>query len=181
MIESDVIYRAQQGDGVAMAEVLQYAFPKVRAVTMRVLSPDAEALDDVIQLSLIKIWRKLDQYQDGNFDGWVNRIAQFTAYDYRRGARPGRLTSYEELEFLLSSERDLAQSFIDDAGYAATVAAIEEIPESYRSTVRLLYVEGFSLLEAAEALSLNLNTLKTRSFRGRKALAGLLRAKEESR
>jgi RNA polymerase sigma-70 factor (ECF subfamily) len=82
---------------------------------------------------------------------------------------------------MLSSESDLEQLTIDAAGYAATVAAIEEIPESYQATVRLLYVEGFSMVEAAESLSLNLNTLKTRSFRGRQALAGLLRAKGESR
>lgn len=177
MIEPELIHRAQRGDGAAVGELLQYSLPEVRRVVTRVLGTDAEAVDDVVQLALLKIWRKLDLYQDGNFDGWIKRIAQFTAYDYRRDGRPGRLISYDLLEFMMAGDGDPVQSILTDADYAAILAAIDEIDEMYQPVVRLLYVERMSMLEAAAELNLNLGTLKSRSFRGRQMLKDLLRTK----
>lgn len=177
MIDPEVVRNAQEGDGAAMNEVLQYALPLVRKVVAHVLGADAEAVEDVAQLSLLKIWRKLDLYRAGNFDAWVKRIAQFTAYDYQRDVRPSRLVSYEDLEFRMAGDCDPVRTTLDAAAYAAVVALIDEIPADYQSTVKLLYVEGFSMLEAAAELGLKLNTLKTRSFRGRMALRERLIAK----
>lgn len=175
MIDPELIHRAQQGDRVAMGELLQYAKPKVRGAVVHVVGPGVDA-DDVIQLALIKIWRKLDLYHDGNFDAWIRRIALFTAYDYKRADQSERLINYDDLSLFAGTD-DPAKSALVAVDYATLLATIDELTTMYQSIIRALYVEQLSMMEAAEKLAIPMGTVKSHSFRGRKALASLLRTK----
>lgn len=44
--------------------------------------------------------------------------------------------------------------------------AMEKLPHSYRSIIILKYYEGMTLSEIAEVLGENINTIKTRLYRG---------------
>jgi RNA polymerase sigma-70 factor (ECF subfamily) len=63
---------------------------------------------------------------------------------------------------------------------AASEAAAEirvrlaSLPEGWRAVLSLRYAEGLRVAEIAEALDLPVNTVKTRLFRAREALRGLL-------
>lgn len=175
MIEPELIHRAKQGDRVAMDELLQYAKPKVRGAAVYVVGPGIDA-EDVVQIALIKIWRKLALYHDGNFDAWIKRIALFTAYDYKRADQSARLINYDDLSLFAGTD-DPAKSALAAVDYVALLATIDELTTMYQSIIRALYVEQLSMIEAAEKLAIPMGTVKSQGFRGRKALARLLRTK----
>ena len=50
--------------------------------------------------------------------------------------------------------------------------AVDELPDDEREVVRLQHFEGLTHVEIAERLELPLGTVKSRSFRAHKRLAG---------
>ena len=62
------------------------------------------------------------------------------------------------------------QAFVDQLLAEDLVQAIDALPESYRMVVVLADVEGFSYQEIAEALDIELGTVRSRLSRGRSLL-----------
>ena len=59
--------------------------------------------------------------------------------------------------------------------HARLEKALEELPEKLRLVLLLAAIEGYTLEEVAEMLSVPVGTVKSRLFHGRKALAEKLR------
>ena len=57
---------------------------------------------------------------------------------------------------------------------ARVEAALQRVPEPYRSTLVLRDIEGFTYEEIADILKVNLGTIKSRLLRGRVQLKKLL-------
>lgn len=64
------------------------------------------------------------------------------------------------------------------AGAAAIVALIRDMPELYRAVLEMRFVEERTTREIAQALHLPEATVNTRIFRGRKLLAERMREEE---
>jgi RNA polymerase sigma-70 factor (ECF subfamily) len=182
--DAEVIEKVLAGDVEAfgiLVDRYQHAFAAY--ATQMTGSPDDAA--DVIQESLVRAFRFLGRCQDpANFKAWLFRIVSNQCKTYI-----ARVSGKRSLPLETAAEL----SSRDDPARDATVAdlrrrvreALLDLPADQREALLLKYVEGLSLPEMAEALSVSVPALKMRLLRGREGLRekleGLLEWDPQSR
>ncbi len=149
------------------------------ALRMSRSAPDAE---DLVQETYIRAFRFRDQFRPGtNLKAWLFRILTNTFInEYRKRSGQPDLTALDDVEentlyrkmagrAAPSSSPEPEREVLDKMVSSEVTAALEELPEKFRSTV-LLDVEGFSYKEIAELLGIPIGTVMSRLHRGRKFL-----------
>jgi RNA polymerase sigma-70 factor (ECF subfamily) len=137
--------------------------------------------EDLVQDTLYKAFRALDQYQKNtNFRAWVFRILVNTYITaYRKAVRQPQKVSYDDLEeFYLYKKLDdnvqlqemAKEDFLENFFEDDVKSALENLPYQFRLVVLLCDVEGFSYNEIAAIIGAPLGTVMSRLFRGRKLL-----------
>jgi RNA polymerase sigma-70 factor (ECF subfamily) len=148
------------------------------ALRMTYKQNDAE---DLVQETLYKSYRALDQYQrNTNFRAWIFRIlvnSYITAY--RQTIRQPQKVSFDDLEeFYLYNKLDetlfpwdtAKEDFLDNIFEDDVKEALENLPYQFRIVVLLCDVEGLSYNEIARIIDAPLGTIMSRIYRGRKLL-----------
>lgn len=131
--------------------------------------------EEATQLTFVKAWRAAGSVEPGrDLAPWLATIARRTAIDvYRQEARQraGNLEDVAEghpalVEQPVSIERsyDVWQ----------VRRALDELPDDERAIVQLQHIEGLTHTEVAARLNVPIGTVKSRSFRAHKRLAGKL-------
>jgi RNA polymerase sigma-70 factor, ECF subfamily len=139
--------------------------------------PDAE---EVVQDALWMVVRKIDTFRGNSaFDSWLNRIVANAAYDKLRGRR-GRVgdCSLDEVSAIVDEHGDSVKDWSSRAPDPALetdlrivlTAAIDMLPEDYRTVLVLRAVEGLSTREIAQITGLSAASVKTRTHRARLVL-----------
>jgi len=147
--------------------------PLAYRVARGVLRNNADA-EDAAQEALLRAYRRFERLRDrGRFRAWLVRITFRLAIDRVRSSkrREVRETLWSETSPRPSTE-DLAAA---SEFQAHLDRAMEELPEKHRLVLLLGAIEGHSLEEVAEMLSLPVGTVKSRLFFARKLLAEKLR------
>jgi len=147
--------------------------PLAYRVARGVLRNNADA-EDAAQEALLRAYRRFERLRDrGRFRAWLVRITFRLAIDRVRSSkrREVRETLWSETSPRPSTE-DLAAA---SEFQAHLDRAMEELPEKHRLVLLLGAIEGHSLEEVAEMLSLPVGTVKSRLFFARKQLAEKLR------
>jgi RNA polymerase sigma-70 factor (ECF subfamily) len=183
--EADLVRRLRAGDERAFEEMVRTDGPRLLAVARRILRHDEDARD-ALQQSLLAAFRALPEFHgDSRLSTWLHRIVVNTALMKlrSRGRRPE--TSIEELlpQFLedghqsepvnawqLSAETQLLRQELG----THVRAAIDALPELYRTVLVLRDLEGFDTEETARLVGVPAATVKTRLHRARQALIKLL-------
>lgn len=175
--------------------IAQYHQP-LYSLIARSLNDPADAAD-ITQEVFIKVFRSIRSFQgESSLRTWLYRIALHEASNQRRWwSRHKRqelaIDSHFENEEdshshpLSATLADDGESPFDHAVHAQmrerVEAALQQIPEAFRTVVVLREIEGFGYEEIAEILNVNLGTVKSRLTRGRSALRALLVAQEGAR
>ena len=160
------------GDEAALVRLYETHAPTVLAVAWRVIG-DRYAAEEVCQEVFTHVWQHPGGYDAarGSLSTWLAVIAYRRAVDWvrresvRRRGVPGPAD-------------DHAGSAEDDA-ISAVVAgrvreAVDALADQYREVVRLLYFEGRTVRELADALGIPEGTAKTRLRVARQRLADRL-------
>ena len=153
--------------------------------------PNKEDSEDVIQDTLIKVFRNLDKYDErkgSSFEGWVHSIIKNTAIDHirkeKRNPLKNKLISESDnpLDYLeqntfigqdKSFDRKLVQNFLDNS--------IEKLPQSQKEIIKLRLLNNkVSYKQASRELNIPEVTLRSSYLRGRKNLGKMI-SKEFSR
>ena len=118
---------------------------------------------DVLQDSIEKALRSLQKNGSPNhLNSWFYRILINTAIDYTRKKKRSAIMDPDEFEYLLQSEDHYKNFDLE--------TALEKLPPDYKVIIVLRYFEEMKLQEIAEILGENVNTVKTRLYRGLKFL-----------
>lgn len=132
--------------------------------------------EDLTQEVFVRVFRSLDTYTPGTFEGWLHRITTNLFLDQARRRSRIRFDalSDERAEKLASTlpTPDLAytdQRFDDDIE-----AALQALPPDFRAAVVLCDVEGLTYEEIAQILGAKLGTVRSRIHRGRSMLRDAL-------
>ena len=177
MPERDLARALAEGDLRALAALYDSYAARVFSLALRHLH-DAGAAEEAVQDVFLKICRARGVFDAtrGDLSAWIFAIARNAVYDrLRREARRQREqavdtasldalaeTPFEALERLLARER--------------LAGLLADLPPEQSDMVRLVYVEGRTVAEAARALGTPLGTAKSRlraALRGmRRSLAG---------
>lgn len=130
---------------------------------------DRHDAEDVEQDVLIKVARSISSYRgDARFTTWLHTLARNTAVDLLRRRKEalsldqaGPLTAAQRVSSIIATRHTVRQ-------------AVDGLAPEYREPVVLRDLEHRSYQEIADRLGLNLNTTKSRVFRGRALLAAAL-------
>ena len=164
---------------------VEEALPWLDAVfrfSLRLSAGNAAEAEDIVQETFLRAYRHWDSYQPGtSARSWLFTIARnvFLRTRERQARRPESnasdidfnaeaLAAVSVFEDAKSAdpERRFFDSFID----AEVTAAIERLPEEFRSAVVLSDVEGLNYAEIAAVLGIPIGTVKSRLYRGRRLL-----------
>ncbi len=167
------------GDPNAFAALLQRHQDRLWTIALQITKNPADA-EDALQNALISLVRRADSFAGrSKVSTWLHRIVVNSAIDVVRAR--GRREA-EELPAQLVSHTPEPEAQVLSAETAQTVRrALLELPAEQRIAVMLVYQFGFTANESAEILGCAPATVRTRCFRGRKALRQLLATGEPAR
>lgn len=174
-MDDDLVARAKTGDQRAMQALLDSVAPSIRRFARRMCRHEADA-EDVLQDALFSIATHLDDFEArSTLPSWAFAITRSACARRRRGKKnqPG------EADDVLSAQPTTEPSPHEHAekhelGELVT-RALEGLPDEHREVLLLRDVEGLSGQEAAAALGLSIDALKSRLHRARGALRDALR------
>lgn len=141
------------------------------------LAGNAHDAEDITQETFIRVFRSLEKFQPGSFEGWLHRIATNVFLDMVRRRSRIRMEALPEntdriAGQTLSPEQTFDQSNLDPD----LQAALDELPPEFRAAVVLCDVQGLSYEEIGATLGVKMGTVRSRIHRGRQALrAGIER------
>jgi len=184
MDEKDLIDGLRRGDEDAFRTLVTTHLPRLRAVALRIVR-DAHLAEDCVQEAFVRALRSLDRFRGESLLGtWLHRIVVNACLDELR-RRP-----------LTAGDADLAGPAFDGTGCRVEPpgppmrspeelvgtererrqvhAAIDRLPEDYRTVLVLRDIEELSTREAAESLGISEGAVKVRLHRARGALKVLL-------
>ena len=172
MDDVDLAARFASGDAGTIRVVYQVYGRLVYAIAYRTLG-DVGLAEDATQQTFVQAWRAAASYDPSRALGaWLTTIARRVAIDvYRRERR------HRNLESIHSSDADLvtlppsAEQIYD---VLEVRHALAELPEHDRELIRLQHYDDLTHSEIATRLDIPLGTVKSRSFRAHRRLAGLL-------
>lgn len=166
----DLVARAAQGDESAFAALVRRNADAVYGHALRFFG-DRQSAEDATQEVFIKVFKTIATF-DGRaaFSTWLFRVTRNVCLDM---VRSGRRTPQpvDPATFEPNPRAD----FSDDVAFAAMLdTAIRALPPEDREALGAVSVFGLSYQEAAEAMGVPVGTVKSRVFRARRTLAGLL-------
>jgi RNA polymerase sigma-70 factor, ECF subfamily len=148
---------------------------RVFRLAISVLGPGREAdAEEVSQDAFLRAYRALATFRgDASFATWIYRIAYNTALNRRKSLQSRREDPERDHPSAISPLADAIQ------GQRRRVLqeAMEELPDIYRTSLRLHYWLGSSIDEIAEYLGVAPGTVKSYLHRGRARLEAILARK----
>jgi len=136
------------------------------------LTGNSHDAEDLTQEVFVRVFRSLDSYIPGTFEGWLHRITTNLFLDMARRRQRIRFEGLaDETESRLGgSEPTPAQAFDDRHLDGDIHAALMALAPEYRAAVILCDIEGLSYEEIADSLGVKLGTVRSRIHRGRAQL-----------
>ena len=128
--------------------------------------------EDLTQEVFVRVFRSLDTYSPGTFEGWLHRITTNLFLDQARRKQRIRFDalSDERASRLTSSGPTPDVAFTDQRFDDDIERALATLPPDFRAAVVLCDVEGLSYEEISEILGAKLGTVRSRIHRGRAML-----------
>jgi RNA polymerase sigma-70 factor (ECF subfamily) len=168
--------RSNQADREAFeAEMLPHLDAAYRLA--RALARRTEDAEDLVQEAYLRAFAGFDGYQRGtNARAWLLTIVRRVHINQWRRARArpqllplaGPEEPEEPVDTVTPSAEDEALQHIEQRH---VLDALAELPESFRSVLALVDLDGMHYAEAAEVLGCPIGTVMSRLHRGRLRLA----------
>ena len=139
------------------------------------LSGNQHDAEDLTQETFIRVFRSVQNYQPGTFEGWLHRITTNLFLDMVR--RRGRIRMEalpEDYDRVPADEPNPEQIYHDSRLGPDLQAALDSLPPEFRAAVVLCDIEGLSYEEIGATLGVKLGTVRSRIHRGRQALRDYL-------
>jgi RNA polymerase sigma factor (sigma-70 family) len=126
--------------------------------------------EDVIQELLIKIWKRLDQFEAlDNKEAWCMTVTRNLAIDKVRN-RKVHMQDIADYGHLTDNSVGQDRKMEDDERYGNIMKLVNQLPEKQKTIVFLRDVEGYSYQEIAEMTETTLDFVKISLHRARKSL-----------
>jgi RNA polymerase sigma factor (sigma-70 family) len=141
------------------------------------LTYNDEDAADLVQETYLKAFKFIDKFEDGtNSKAWLFKIMK-NAYinDYRKRAKRPTQVDHDGDDPQLSSYYDIREDLFDNVMGDEITAAINSIPDDFKTVIFLCDIEEFSYEEIAKILEIPIGTVRSRLFRARNMLKELLK------
>ena len=139
------------------------------------LTGNRHEAEDLTQEVFVRVFRSLDSFRPGTFEGWLHRITTNLFLDMVR--RRGRIRMEalpEDYDRVPADEPNPEQIYHDSRLGPDLQAALDSLAPDFRAAVVLCDIEGLSYEEIGATLGVKLGTVRSRIHRGRQALRDYL-------
>jgi RNA polymerase sigma-70 factor (ECF subfamily) len=169
--DGDLVAMTIRGNPDAFATLVERYDRAVYHLAYRTLH-DVEEARDATQEAFFKAFRSLRTFKPGaKFSTWIFAIAYHACCD-RLNRR--KRYSAEELPERADAAPGPEQQAISLDEARRLRAAIDALPEKYRTVITLYHLQGQQYEEIANVLNLPMGTVKTHLFRAKEQLRRLL-------
>ena len=166
--------RFRDGDADAVRSVYREYGRLVYAVAHKVLG-DRSLAEDATQQTFVQAWKAAATYDPSRDLGpWLATIARRAAIDVHRRESRRSAQALEDVAPAHPAIVTLPPSAEQAYDVWEVRRAIDELPDEEREVVRLQHLDGLTHAEVAARLDVPVGTVKSRSFRAHKRLAGRL-------
>lgn len=177
--DAALVARHVEGDGgAAFGELFRRHRDRMYAVAIRTCG-NREMAADAVQEAFVSAFRRAEGYRgEAAVTTWLHRIVVNACLDRLRRERTAAVRRAGDL-----AEVDLPDRHDHHASTETAIVvreALARLPEAQRAALVLVDMQGLSVAEAAVVLGVAEGTVKSRCFRGREALAGMLRPRPEA-
>lgn len=155
-----LIASAQQGDRAAISLLLEQSQPDIRRYArMHCMASD---IDDAVQDSLWLVYRRIGTLRAAAaFSGWLFQIVRRECGRLARRMFAAHATTDTIANDLAFAQRPASELRLD------LVAAIQSLPQHYRTVILLRDIEELTIAEIAETLGITREAVKARLHRAR--------------
>ena len=175
--DMEIVARIRGGDGALFEILMRRHNQRVYRVVRAVVKDEAD-VEDVMQQAYINAFTHLHQFEErSQFSTWLIRIALHEAFSRRRKMRmPESMVRLrfdldddrgELMDTLTSPQADPERQAYSQELRRVLEAAVDTLPEGYRTVFMLRDIEGLSTSETGEGLGLGEEAVKTRLHRAR--------------
>jgi RNA polymerase sigma factor (sigma-70 family) len=136
------------------------------------LTGNVHDAEDLTQEVFVRVFRSLDKYTPGTFEGWLHRITTNLFLDQARRKSRIRFDALADDAAARLPSKLVAPdaAYIDQQFDADIEAALADLSPDFRAAVVLCDVEGLTYEEIADVLQLKMGTVRSRIHRGRSML-----------
>ena len=171
--DNELVVACKDNIRLAQQELFARFVYMMKGICLRYAQDETEA-EDILQDSFIRIFGRLDQYNEtGPLGAWIRRITVNTALEsYRkRKSVKQQLVTALDLKDLHPATND---GIIEQLHAEELVKKIQQLPPGYRGVFNLYAVEGYSHPEIGELLGISEGTSKSQYSRARLMLRTLI-------
>jgi RNA polymerase sigma factor (sigma-70 family) len=160
------------GDAGSIRVVYQTYGRLVFSIAYKVLG-DVGLAEDATQQTFVQAWRAATTYDPSRALGaWLTTIARRVAIDvHRRERRHRNLRSIDSSDPALVTMPPSDDQIYD---LLEVRRALDKLPDHDRELIRLQHYDELTHVEIASRLDIPVGTVKSRSFRAHRRLAGML-------
>lgn len=176
--EGKWVASAREGDQAAFEELVRLYEKRVLALTQRMCGNPEDAAE-AAQEAFLAAWQGLKQFRgDSSFSTWLYRLSANACVDLlrREGKRQAAVSlDDEELNLDVPSSIPSPQEEAERRELREEIeAGLQALPPEYRAVLVLREMQQLRYDEIAQALEVDVGTVKSRISRGRKKLRSFL-------
>jgi len=171
--DEQLIARFQKGDEQAYSELVNRYRDRLMNFVFQYLG-DMELAEDIVQDTMLKLYQKKHYYKEiAKFSTWIYTIAKNLAYTELRRKKRRKVTLLSQMTSdgknydLPSNQPEIGQEIQNEFVHNLIQAAIQKLPDHFRTIIILRDIEELSYEEISSILDVPLGTVKSRINRAR--------------
>ncbi|MBE6068101.1 MAG: RNA polymerase sigma factor [Clostridium lundense] len=169
-MDKELLQKIREGDKEAFQELYnkyaEYALRTAAAITRNKMNAA-----DAVQETFIRIYKNIESFDiDKPFEPWLYRIL---VNECNRILSKNSNTILVD-DFIQNNLQEVIEDRRKFEEYESLYKAIESLDDNNKIPIILKYLKGFKENEIAEILGINVNTIKSRLFKGRQKLKTLI-------
>ena len=170
MTEAQLISNCQNGVKSSQYELVKRYSGMLLSVCRRYARDEAMA-KDVLQETLIRVFKNIDQYEArGSFEGWMRTIAINRSLQWIEKS----CFRHELSPLTMPDDKMIEPAVYQNMSADDILILIKELPEGYRAVFNLNVIEGYNHREIGEILDITEATSRSQLTRARKLLKNQL-------
>lgn len=167
--ERKVIKKIKKGNQQAFKK-LYHAYADYALRSAYAITSNQNHAADIVQETFIKVYRNIESFDEKrSFKPWFYQILlnESRRYMTRQNKQAIPVESEELLDYFHEQDTELGD-------YDHLDRALDQLSEMHRTVLTLKYMNEFTEREIAQMLELNVNTVKSRLYKGRQQLKAII-------
>jgi len=142
-------------------------------ICLRYTNDKMEA-EDVLQMGFVKIFKAIESFKGGSFEGWMKRIFIRESINQYHSRKRMPIDYMEDDVYLNNYSPDGFSDAISALSVQEILALVDKIPEGSKIVFNLFAIEGYTHSEIGQLLGISEGTSKSQYSRARYLLKNQL-------